>query len=119
MVINRIDSRLTKSRFAPNQTAPAFLTIRRPALGGDFSGGDHGQQSPDGVATFRCHPSLGEATAEAMEGTVRSVIFVVPPAGLGIEMLPRKLLQPHRNVTPQLFRCLLIPLCQLVNPACY
>lgn len=44
-----------------------------------------------------------------MERTVCSVMFVVAPAGLHIELLPRELLQTQGNVSPQLFGCVLIP----------
>ena len=106
ITMDRVDACIAKRGepgFTANQSAAALLTIRISPLGGDFSGGDYGQQPPEGVAVCSVDPSFGESAAEAVEGAIRRVLFVVPAAGLHVELVPGEFLQPHRNMMPQLF----------------
>ena len=61
---------------------------------------------------------LAQAATQTVERTVRRIVLVVVPTGLGVEFLPRELLQSQGNVLPQLLGSLRIPSCKLVNPAC-
>ena len=52
-----------------------------------------------------------------MEGTVRRVLFVVPPPSLNIELGSREFLKTQRNVPPKLFGRRFVAFRKLVNPA--
>ena len=106
---NLVDPRIAKSGFSEYGPYASFLTIRIAPLGRDFSRGNDGQQTPEGISTFGFHAAIGKSTAETVERAVRRIMFVVTPPGLHIEPLPRKLFQPRGNVPPQLFGRLAIP----------
>ena len=109
-------AKFAKPGLAANQSRASLLAIQVPPLGRDFAGRDHGEQAPKGVAIFRFNPAFGESTAKTVEGAVRRVMLVLPAPGPPVESTPSEFLQSQRNVLPQLFRSLLIPARQLINP---